>query len=327
MAIKRLYGESDDTYNKRSSMKGYTYKDSAAKEALKNQIMNRPKFQYDLGTDMNYQQAKEQYKALGKTAMDDTVGRASSLTGGYGNSFATSAGQQAYNNHLKALNDSIPEYYAMALDAYDREGAEMLDKYNIYDAEDQQGYARYMDEYNNVMNLAQMENSDAISQRSYDYQLGRDKVLDNQWLQEFNFNKERAKTADDQWLKTFNYNKSVDDRNYKYQVGRDKVEDDQWLKEFNANQATQTASNNSIDYSQISKFNNAIVDENKFKKDSEVITRGTRGNTGNGGYKYNGKTYSSYSDYIKEQLNEHYSTFGTINQGTLEYLLDYYGIY
>ena len=196
MAIKRLYGESDDTYNKRSSMTGYTYADSAAKEAAKNAYMNRDKFKYDLGTDMNYQQAKEQYQALGKLAMQDTMGKAASLTGGYGNSYATSAGQQAYNSYLTQLNQSIPDYYAMALDAYTREGEDLLNKYSIYDAEDQQGYSRYMDTYNNLLNLAQMENSDAVSQRDFDeqvrqynesmkYQKERDKVADNQWQQEY----------------------------------------------------------------------------------------------------------------------------------------------
>lgn len=47
------------------------------------------------------------------------------------------------------------------------------------------------------------------------YQVGRDSVADNQWLQQFN------------------YNKNIDDRNYNYQVGRDKVSDKQWNDQFN----------------------------------------------------------------------------------------------
>ena len=128
MAARKLYGESDDTYNKRNSMTGYTYKNAAEMEKVRDQYMNREDFKYDLGSDMLYQQARDQYKALGKMAMQDTIGRASSLTGGYANSYAASAGNQAYNQYLQALNENIPDYYAMALDAYEAARKEYGDK-------------------------------------------------------------------------------------------------------------------------------------------------------------------------------------------------------
>lgn len=84
-------------------------------------ITNRKAFQYDLSNDMLFQQAKEQYQAMGKTAMQDTMGQASAMTGGYGNSYATTASNQAYQAHLTELNNSISDYYAMALGAYNNE--------------------------------------------------------------------------------------------------------------------------------------------------------------------------------------------------------------
>jgi hypothetical protein len=84
-------------------------------------ITNRKAFQYDLSNDMLFQQAKEQYQAMGKTAMQDTMGQASAMTGGYGNSYATTASNQAYQAHLAELNNSIGDYYAMALGAYNNE--------------------------------------------------------------------------------------------------------------------------------------------------------------------------------------------------------------
>lgn len=203
MAIKRLYGESDDTYNKRKSMTGYTYSDSEAKEAAKKAYTNRDKFNYDLGSDMNYQQAKEQYQALGKMAMNDTIGKASSLTGGYANSYATSAGQQAYNNYLTQLNENIPDYYAMALNAYEREGNELLNKYNLYNTEEQQEYSKYMDTYNNLLNLAQLENSDATTERNYEYQKARDALADEWQQKQWDYQLERDKISDSQWEKNY----------------------------------------------------------------------------------------------------------------------------
>ncbi len=85
-----------------------------------------------------------------------------------------------------------------------------------------------------------------------------------------------------------------------------------------------------VDYSAIKSFRKEILSEDEFKKSAthKQITRGRRGNIGNGGERYtlDNKTYTSYIDYVKSQLKEHYETFGTINEGTLSYLLDYYKI-
>ena len=61
--------------------------------------MNRKEFSYDLNGDMLYQQMKDQYQVLGKTAMQDTMGEAAALTGGYGNTYAQSVGQQTYDEY------------------------------------------------------------------------------------------------------------------------------------------------------------------------------------------------------------------------------------
>lgn len=95
-------------------------KQSQYDRALDN-ITNRKAFKYDLSEDQLFQQAKEQYQAMGKTAMQDTMGQAAAMTGGYGNSYATTASNQAYQSYLKQLNDSIGDYYAMALSAYNNE--------------------------------------------------------------------------------------------------------------------------------------------------------------------------------------------------------------
>lgn len=96
-----------------------------------NAISNRKAFQYDLSDDTLFQQAKEQYQQMGKTAMSDTIGQASAMTGGYGNSYATTAGAQAYNAYLQDLNNSIGDYYAMALSAYNNETDRLNGVYNV----------------------------------------------------------------------------------------------------------------------------------------------------------------------------------------------------
>ena len=60
-----------------------------------NNILNRKQFSYDANKDTLYNQYKDMYTRNGQTAMQDTMGNAALLTGGYGNSYATTAGQQA----------------------------------------------------------------------------------------------------------------------------------------------------------------------------------------------------------------------------------------
>lgn len=99
------------------------------------QILNRKDFSYDLNGDALYQQYKDQYMLMGQQAMMDTMGQAAAMTGGYGNSYAQAAGQQAYNSHLQQLNNRIPELYSLALSKYQSDGNDLMDRYAIAKAE------------------------------------------------------------------------------------------------------------------------------------------------------------------------------------------------
>ena len=81
-------------------------------------ILNREEFSYDLNGDALYNQYKDQYVTQGKMAMMDTMGQAAAMTGGYGNSYAQTVGQQVYQGHLQELNNKIPELYQLALNKY-----------------------------------------------------------------------------------------------------------------------------------------------------------------------------------------------------------------
>ena len=77
------------------------------------QIMGREPFKYDVNTDELYKQYMDKYSALGKKAMEDTIGKSTALTGGYANSYAQVAGQQAYNDYMSKASDMIPELYVV----------------------------------------------------------------------------------------------------------------------------------------------------------------------------------------------------------------------
>ena len=92
---------------------------------------NRGKFSYDLNGDALYKQYKDQYVNQGKQAMMDAMGQASAMTGGYGNSYAQTVGQQTYQGYLQGLNDKIPELYQLAYDRHEQEGQDLLTRYGL----------------------------------------------------------------------------------------------------------------------------------------------------------------------------------------------------
>ena len=171
------------------------------------QILNREKFSYDLNGDMLYQQYKDQYTMQGKMAMMDTTGQAQAMTGGYGNSYAQSVGQQTYQGYMQQLNDKIPELYQLALSKYQMEGDELKDKYGMMAQQEELDYGRYRDQLGDWQAERDYLTDRYDSERDYDY----------------------GKWADG---RDFAYDQFVDDRAYDYQVGRDQIADEQWQKEF-----------------------------------------------------------------------------------------------
>jgi hypothetical protein len=120
-------------------------------------IENREKFEYDVDNDQLFQQALASAMNSGKTAMQDTIGQASSLTGGYGSTYATSAGNQAYNSFIEDAYNNLPEYYQMALSAYQAEGDEMYRLLGMYTQMGETEWNRNVDSYNLMSDYANSE--------------------------------------------------------------------------------------------------------------------------------------------------------------------------
>jgi hypothetical protein len=111
-----------------------------------NKILNKEEFSYDLNGDALYQQYKDQYTTQGQMAMMDTMGQAQAMTGGYGNSYAQSVGQQAYQGHLQKLNDKVPELYQLALNQYNQEKEDLYSQASVLSALEQKDKDNYYKE-------------------------------------------------------------------------------------------------------------------------------------------------------------------------------------
>lgn len=203
-------------------------------------IVNREKFTYDVNADALYNQYKDQYVSLGKLAMQDTMGQAAAMTGGYGNSYAASVGNQAYQSYLSQLNQVVPELYGMAYDRYRQEGQDLLNQYNMLGDMRDTEYNQYLNElnqyWNNVnyyktllddaYNQGYTANRDAynmyIDERNFAYQQQQDALAQQNYLNEFEYQKLQDALAQQNFEKEFDYQK-----------WQDAIANDQWQQSFN----------------------------------------------------------------------------------------------
>ena len=168
-------------------------------------ILNREDFSYDVNSDALYQQYKDQYSTLGKLAMQDTMGQAAGLTGGYGSSYASTAGNQAYQSYLSQLNEVVPELYGMARDQYNQEGQELYNQYGLLTDQDSQDYGRYVDQYNQWASERDHLQGVYNDERNFDYgQYSDDKS--------YAYDEYRNAISDQQWEKNYELNKNADSR-------------------------------------------------------------------------------------------------------------------
>ena len=149
-------------------------------DALKNnlaKVMAKKNFSYDADKDKLFSQYKNSYEKSGRTAMRDTMGNAASLTGGYGNSYAVTAGQQAYNSYMSKLSDKIPELEQRAYERYKDDEESAYKRLNTLIGLEKSDYGRYrdsVDDYNTNRNFEYNKSKDALAQRNLQAQFERD---------------------------------------------------------------------------------------------------------------------------------------------------------
>ena len=172
-----------------SKPQGYTSKYGAALDGILQQIQNPQQFKYEFNGDALFNSLKDQYTQQSKQAAVNAQGMAAGLTGGYGNSYAQMAGNQAYQQNILPLYDKGMELAQMA---YQQHRDAQADKYNqlnalmgmdeseygryrdtvsdwqnernyqtdLYNTEEDRAYSRYANDLNYWTQLAQVENAD-----------------------------------------------------------------------------------------------------------------------------------------------------------------------
>lgn len=185
---------------------------SGIKDIL-SKIQNREKFTYDINKDPLFQQALSSAMTSGKTAMKDTMGQAASLTGGYGSSYATTAGSNAYNNLINQVYDSAPQYYDRAYQEHQAGTEDLYRQYASLAEQENSDYQRLLNLYNLSYNYA----NDLYNK---EYTEKKD-ALAQEW-QERTFQAAR----DDE-----TYERELDQTKYNYQLTQDAKADEKYLNE------------------------------------------------------------------------------------------------
>lgn len=179
--VQQTYQALQNTLDNKPTFQS-TYQDKL--NNLYDQIMNREKFNYNFNVDPMYQMYKDQYQQSGKMAMQDTMGQAAAMTGGYNSSYAQAAGQQQYQNAMRQLNtDVIPELRNQAYQQYMDEGNELMNKYGITNDAYNREYGEYRDTVSDWQNDRNFNYGMYSDERNFDY--GQFQDNRNYWAQEY----------------------------------------------------------------------------------------------------------------------------------------------
>lgn len=222
--------------------KGYTSKYGPQLDNILQQITNPEKFQYSFNGDEMFKNYADVYTQKAKQAAADTMGQATALTGGYGNSYAQAAANQQYQQALLPLYDRGMELYDRAYGRYKDQQQGLMDQFGVLQDADQTAYGRYRDEvgdwqgerdyytgradteaerdfsrYANERDyytgLAQVENADYRNEQE------RQEAI-RQYEQNFAENQRQfdLQLAENkrQWDKEFEYNKMSEEKKYAY---------------------------------------------------------------------------------------------------------------
>lgn len=140
--------------------------------------MNYGDFSYNYNEDPIWQAMKGTYTQQGREAMQDTMGQAAALSGGYTNSYAQTAAQQQYQNYLQRLNNQIPELRNEAFTEWQAQQQNMKDKFSLTNQMNENDYNKYRNA------VADWQQDRAYAQSAYQYADAQDY---NRWNENRNF--------------------------------------------------------------------------------------------------------------------------------------------
>lgn len=291
-AVTALGAKKTEAENAVANYGDFAWNQQGKYDNLIKEYENRPDFSYDFNADALYQQYKDKYMQQGKLAMADAIGQASAMTGGYGNSYAATVGNQAYQGYLGQLNDVIPELYQMAYDRYNQKGQDMLNTIALLGNERDFAYGQWGDKYNQLVTDRGYYGSQYDNERDWEYGLSRDKIADAQWKANF-----------DEAQRQFNEQMAWEQKVYNDEMSQlnSGGNNNTTKKETSGNEQTKAITPTET------KATNSFIANHQTKDE----------------YMRRGKNYKQYQEYIDAAIEKAQDSF---SDEELEYLKRYYGL-
>ena len=289
-AVKGLGDKKADAEDAVANYGDFQWSDQGKYDKLIQGYENREKFSYDFNTDALYQQYKDKYTQQGKMAMADTMGQAAAMTGGYGNSYAQTVGQQQYQASLDKLNDVIPELYQLAYEKYNQEGRDMLNMIGLLGDERAFAYGQWGDKYNQLVADRDYYGSQYASEREFDY--GK-------------YNADRGLA----------YDEHTTEQGYEYNTYRDSIEDAQWQANFDE---AKRQFDESMDWEK-QRYNNSISSSGGGSSGGSSSGGSSKGGSGSTSESTSGGTTTGTTSSVPSKIVSAVKNY-TTQQGQADYL-------
>lgn len=134
-------------------------------------------YDYDPAADTAYQQYKSQYAQKAKLANQNAQANASAMTGGYGSSYGTQAGQKAYAATMDDLNSVLDGLTAQNRAEYNTKKSGLQEQLSGLQSAEQNDYTKYQKDYSqwqDGLSCRQNEYNNAYSEQQQSTRNGLD---------------------------------------------------------------------------------------------------------------------------------------------------------
>ena len=294
-----------------------------------NQLANMKDFSYDVNGDALYQQYKDQYMTQGNMAMMDTMGQAAAMTGGYGNSYAQSVGQQTYQGYMQQLTDKIPELYSLALSKYNSDRDNLYNMNDLHQQQFENEYGMHRDDvsdYNTDRSyLSGLEST--LYDRDYSKKLDETNSRNSNITENRNFYQDVYETLNASEWSQYMDNETL--KKYAIEIANDNIYKNEQSQVSSLENQISTLKEQYEGYISPEEQEKLKLAENSeatktFKAsvltNTEFTRRGKQTQIG-------GKTkrFDNYNQYIDAVLESNYKA-GKLTENEIAYLKGYYGI-
>lgn len=134
-------------------------------------------YDYDPAADTAYQQYKSQYAQKAKLANQNAQANASAMTGGYGSSYGTQAGQKAYAATMDDLDSVLDGLAAQNRAEYNTKKSGLQEQLSGLQSAERNDYAKYQKDYSqwqDGLSYRQNEDNNAYSEQQQSTRNGLD---------------------------------------------------------------------------------------------------------------------------------------------------------